>query len=183
MQSALPLPISLLSWIAEHRDQLKPPVGNKVIWQNQDFICMIVGGPNSRTDYHVEDGPEFFYQLEGEMILRVRELDPNSKVLIARDIAIRAGEIFLLPPGVPHSPQRMPGSVGLVIERKRLAHELDALQWYCPNCGHLIYQERFVLNDIEKQFHAVFERFDADLKHRTCAQCQTVHPKRLPAKS
>ena len=66
------LPIDLFQWIASNRALLKPPVGNKVLWQNQDFICMIVGGPNQRTDFHVEEGPEFFYQLEGQMQLKVQ---------------------------------------------------------------------------------------------------------------
>ena len=175
------LPFSLLSWIAENRHLLQPPVGNKVIWQNQDFICMVVGGPNSRTDYHVEEGPEFFYQLEGEMVLRIREASPNHKHTFARDIPIKAGEISLLPPKVPHSPQRAAASIGLVIERKRLAHELDALEWYCPNCGNKIYQEQFALGNIETQFKAVFERFDADITRRTCNECGCVHEKRLPS--
>ena len=173
------LPFSLLSWIAEHRHLLQPPVGNKVIWQNQDFICMVVGGPNSRTDYHVEEGPEFFYQLEGEMVLRIREAVSGRQNTVARDIPIKAGEIFLLPAKVPHSPQRAPASIGLVIERKRLAHELDTLEWYCPNCGNKIYQEQFVLSNIETQFKAVFERFDADIARRTCNECGCVHEKRL----
>ena len=111
----LPNPINLQGWIDEHRHLLKPPVGNKCIVDG-DYIVMIVGGPNARTDYHYEDGPEWFYQLEGEMVLRIQEDGA------ARDIPIRAGEMFYLPPHVPHSPQRMPGSIGLVIERKRLAH-------------------------------------------------------------
>lgn len=172
------LPFDLLGWIAEHRHLLKPPVGNKVIWQNQDFICMAVGGPNSRTDYHCEDGPEFFYQIEGEMVLRIRQHGESSKHTVARDIPVKAGEIFLLPPRIPHSPQRMPGSVGLVIERKRTAGELDHLQWYCPSCGNLIYRQSFVLSNIETQFKAVFDAFDADIANRTCSECQTVHPLR-----
>jgi 3-hydroxyanthranilate 3,4-dioxygenase len=176
------LPFPLLDWISEHRHLLKPPVGNKVIWQNQDFICMVVGGPNSRSDYHVEEGPEFFYQIEGEMCLRIREAQAGKTHTVARDIAIRAGEIFLLPARVAHSPQRMPGSVGLVIERKRLAGELDQLQWYCPACGNKIYQESFVLSNIETQFKAVFERFDAELAHRTCLECGAIHPLRLAAR-
>ncbi|MEY3373288.1 MAG: hypothetical protein RLZZ537_1756 [Pseudomonadota bacterium] len=104
---------NLQEWIDGHRHLLKPPVGNKCI-VDADYIVMIVGGPNERTDYHYEDGPEFFYQLEGEMILRIQE-DGRP-----RDIPIKAGEMFYLPPHVPHSPQRMPDSVGLVIERKRL---------------------------------------------------------------
>src|SRR5690606_5424232 len=108
----LPNPINLHAWIEEHRHLLKPPVGNKVV-HDGDFIVMVVGGPNQRTDYHWDEGPEWFHQIEGEMVLRIQE---DGKV---RDIPIRAGESFLLPPRVPHSPQRMAGSIGMVIERKR----------------------------------------------------------------
>lgn len=117
-------PINLHAWVEQHRHLLKPPVGNKCI-QQDGFIIMIVGGPNARTDYHYDEGPEWFFQLEGEMVLKVQ--DDGT----ARDIPIRAGEIFLLPPKVPHSPQRAAGSIGLVIERERLPHEQDGLQWYC----------------------------------------------------
>jgi 3-hydroxyanthranilate 3,4-dioxygenase len=163
--SALPL----ARWIDEHRDLLKPPVGNKCIVDG-DFIVMIVGGPNERSDWHVEEGPEFFYQIEGEMVLRLME-DGRP-----RDVPIRAGEMYYLPPNVPHSPQRMAGSVGLVIERRRRAGELDALEWYCPSCNHRVYAERFPLEDIETQFPAVFERFYRSIEHRTCPACGTVHP-------
>lgn len=165
----LPDPLTLRTWIEAHRDQLKPPVGNKCIYDG-DFIVMVVGGPNSRTDYHVEDGPEFFYQLEGEMVLRIQEAGA------VRDIPIRAGEIYLLPPKVPHSPQRMAGSVGLVIERKRLPSEQDGLQWYCAQCNHRLYEQYFPLVDIERDFFAVFQHFYGSLALRTCSQCGTVHP-------
>jgi 3-hydroxyanthranilate 3,4-dioxygenase len=177
------MPLNLLSWVAEHRHLLKPPVGNKVIWQDQDFICMVVGGPNARDDFHVEDGPEFFYQLEGEMVLRVMEttnatdLSGRAKVL-PKDIPIRAGEIYLLPPRVPHSPQRMAGGVGLVIERKRQMHELDGLQWYCKSCHHKLYEAFFALKNIETQFAAVFQDFYSSVARRTCSQCGAVHPAR-----
>ena len=141
---------------------------------------MVVGGPNARTDYHCEEGPEFFYQIEGEMVLRIRQASEHSKNTVAQDIPIQAGQIFLLPPHIPHSPQRAANSVGLVIERKRLAGELDHLQWYCPNCGHMIYHQSFVLSNIETQFKAVFDSFDGDIANRTCAACSTVHPLRNP---
>ncbi|QIK81547.1 3-hydroxyanthranilate 3,4-dioxygenase [Lysobacter sp. HDW10] len=166
----LPNPINLQHWIDEHRHLLKPPVGNKTI-VHDDFIVMIVGGPNSRTDYHFEEGAEWFYQLEGEMVLRIQE---DGK---ARDIPIKAGEIFYLPPRTPHSPQRMPGSVGLVMERKRLAHEDDALMWFCVNCNEKIYEEFFHLVDIENDFFKVFERFYRDDALRTCKQCGTLNPR------
>lgn len=169
----LPNPLNLQDWIDEHRHLLKPPVGNKCIY-NGDFIVMAVGGPNERTDYHWEEGPEWFYQLEGEMVLRIQE---DGK---PRDIAIKAGETFFLPPRIPHSPQRMPGGVGLVIERKRLPHELDGLQWYCDTCNHKLYEEYFELRDIENDFPAVFERFYRSREHRTCKACGQLNP--APAK-
>lgn len=169
----LPPAFNLHAWIDEHRHLLKPPVGNKCIVDG-DFIVMVVGGPNQRTDYHVEDGPELFYQLEGEMVLRIQE---DGAV---RDIPIKAGEMFYLPPRVPHSPQRMPGSVGLVVERRRLAHEQDALRWFCEACNADLYGESFHLTDIENQFHAVFERFYRSLERRTCAACGHVNP--VPAR-
>ena len=166
----LPNPINLQAWIDEHRHLLKPPVGNKCI-VDDDYIVMIVGGPNARTDYHFEDGPEWFYQIEGEMILRIQE---DGKV---RDVPIRAGEMFYLPPHVPHSPQRMPGSIGLVIERRRLAHEDDALMWFCETCNHKLYEEFFHLVDIEQDFFRVFEKFYRDDALRTCQQCGTLNPR------
>ena len=166
----LPAPINLQAWIDEHRHLLKPPVGNKCIVDG-DYIVMIVGGPNARTDYHWEEGPEFFYQLEGEMVLRIQE---DGKV---RDIRIGAGEIFYLPPRIPHSPQRMAGSVGLVIERKRLDFEDDALMWFCVSCNHTLYEERFHLVDIEQDFFRVFERFYRDDALRTCSRCGTLNPR------
>ena len=156
-------------WIEQNRHLLKPPVGNKCLFDG-DFIVMIVGGPNQRTDYHWDEGPEFFHQLEGEMVLKVQE---DGAV---RDIPIKAGEVFYLPPRVPHSPQRMAGSVGLVVERKRLAHEQDGLLWFCERCNHKLYEEFFGLNNIETDFPAVFERFYRSIDHRTCKACGHLNP-------
>lgn len=161
--------IDLRDWIARHRQLLRPPVGNKCIVDG-DFIVMIVGGPNRRSDFHYEEGPEFFHQIEGEMVLMVQERDA------VREIPIRAGEIFYLPPRVWHSPQRAPGSVGLVIERKRLPHERDGLAWFCPACNAKLYEEFFHLGNIETDLPPVFERFYASREHRTCRACGTLHP-------
>ncbi len=166
-------PINLQQWIEAHRHLLKPPVGNKVIY-DEDFIVMVVGGPNVRNDYHYDLGPELFYQLEGEMLLRTQQ---DGEVV---EVPVKAGEMFLIPSGMPHSPQRMPNSIGLVVERRRLPHEKDGLQWYCPNCNHLIFEKYFHLHNIEIDFPPVFEEFYASVAHRTCTQCGTVHP--LPRK-
>ncbi|HUO85045.1 MAG TPA: 3-hydroxyanthranilate 3,4-dioxygenase, partial [Thermoanaerobaculia bacterium] len=149
----LPQPIDFQKWIDEHRHLLQPPVCNKKVFENDEFIVMVVGGPNARRDYHLDEGPELFYQLEGEMVLKTIQ---DGKVV---DIPIRAGQMFLLPSNVPHSPQRMADSVGLVVERKRLPEEMDGLQWYCDNCTNLLYEEFFPLRDIEKDLPVVFEHF------------------------
>ena len=155
-------------WIEENRHLLKPPVGNKVLFGDGDFIIMVVGGPNARKDYHVDPGEEFFYQLEGDMVLKT--IQNGAPV----DIPIRQGEVLLLPSEVPHSPQRQANTVGLVIERRRRAGERDGFQWYCENCNNLLYEEFFELTNIETQFPAIFDRFFASKERRTCSRCATV---------
>ena len=162
---------NLQQWIEAHREQLRPPVCNQQVFEENDFIVMIVGGPNSRTDYHVDEGPELFYQLEGQMILKV-VADGERQ-----DITIGAGEMLLLPPRVPHSPQRFADTVGLVVERKRLPHELDGFVWFCDDCGHKLYEEYLYVDDIVAQLPPVFERFYDDDANRTCDACGTVMPK------
>jgi len=160
-------PINFKSWIEENRHLLKPPVGNKVVYEDTELIIMVVGGPNTRKDYHIDEGEEFFYQLEGGMVLRIME---NRK---PRDIQINEGEIFLLPPKVPHSPQRFENTVGLVVERKRQKGELDAFQWYCDECNEILYEEYFQLTDIVKQLPPIFEGFWNNDAVRTCKSCFT----------
>ena len=159
-------------WIDEHRELLKPPVGNKMVWPHREFIVMVVGGPNTRTDYHVNEGEEFFYQLEGDMVLKIRT--PEGEF---RDINIREGDIYLLPGNVPHSPQRPAGSVGLVVERQRRPEENDGLQWYCKECGEKLYEEFFHLENIETQFGAIFDRYYGSPENYTCKKCGTNNGK------
>ncbi len=159
------LPFNFQEWIDQNREQLKPPVSNKVLFHDTEFIIMVVGGPNQRNDYHINEGEEFFYQLEGEMTLKIKQ---DGKL---QDIPIKAGEVFLLPPKVPHSPQRKAHSIGLVVERKRASHEQDGFEWYCPQCAQTLYSEFIHLTDIEKDLKPVFERYQADSKHQQCQSC------------
>ena len=161
-------PYNLKAWVEENRHLLKPPVGNKMVWQDSEFLVMIVGGPNRRKDYHIEDGEEFFYQIEGDITVRVME-DGQP-----RDIAIREGEIFLLPAGVPHSPQRPENTVGMVIERVRKQGELDHLRWYCEACGEVLHDAAFQLEDLTTQLKPIIENFYADESLRTCKSCDSV---------
>ncbi|GIV33970.1 MAG: 3-hydroxyanthranilate 3,4-dioxygenase [Chitinophagales bacterium] len=162
-------PIHFKQWIDDHRHLLKPPVGNQVVYKgNQDFIVMVVGGPNARKDFHYNEGEEFFYQLEGNITVRIME-DGHP-----RDIVIREGEIFLLPPRVPHSPQRGANTVGLVIERHRRPGEKDGFMWFCENCNNKLYEEYFELTDIVQQLPPLMKKFYDNVDLRTCKKCGAV---------
>lgn len=169
------MPIHFQKWIEEHRHLLKPPVGNRVVYEDTEFIIMVVGGPNSRTDYHIDPAEEFFYQLEGDMELKVIE---DGK---PRDITIHEGEIFLLPAFVPHSPQRFENTVGLVVERRRNPGETDAFAWYCQECGNELYRESLQLTDIVKELPPVFARFYEKEEHRLCSACGWEMPPKSPS--
>lgn len=159
---------NLQRWVDEHREQLRPPVCNQQVFEDNDFIVMIVGGPNSRKDYHVDEGPELFYMIEGEMLLKVIV---NGR---QKDVRIGEGEMLLLPPRVPHSPQRFADTVGLVVERARLPHELDGFMWFCDECSNKLYEEFVYVDDIVGQLPPIFERFWESEKNRTCSQCSAV---------
>ncbi|HVZ38302.1 MAG TPA: 3-hydroxyanthranilate 3,4-dioxygenase [Candidatus Kapabacteria bacterium] len=163
-------PFNLHRWIDEHRHLLKPPVGNDQLWKEEhpEFVIMVVGGPNARKDFHVDVGEEFFYQIEGDITLRLVE---DGAI---RDVPIRQGEVFLLAPNVPHSPQRGVNTVGLVIERRRTQDELDGFQWYCENCGTKLYEQFLHVSDITTQMKPVFDAFWGNLAARTCSNCGTV---------
>lgn len=165
--SKLPPPINFKQWIDDHRDLLKPPVGNKAIY-NEDYIVMVVGGPNSRKDYHLNQTPEFFYQIEGDIVLKV--IDEG----MPKDIHIREGEVFYLPPDIPHSPQRGANTIGLVIEQKRPDDMDDGLAWFCENCNHELYREPFKLDNIETDMPVIFDRFYSDEGKRTCSNCGNI---------
>jgi 3-hydroxyanthranilate 3,4-dioxygenase len=160
-------PIHFPDWLRDNRAALKPPVGNRQLWPDREFMVTVVAGPNSRTDFHIDEGEEFFYQLEGDITLRVMEQG------VLREVPIRQGDMFLLPPRVPHSPKRPAGTLGLVIERRRLPSELDGFVWFCPKCGNKLYEEFLHVTDLVGQLPPIFDRFYGDPAHCTCAKCGT----------
>jgi len=174
---AVSKPFNLQQWVEENRHLLKPPVGNKQVYiDNKVFIVMIVGGPNSRKDYHFEDAEELFYQIEGDIV--VKTIQDGKPV----DVPIKQGEMFLLPPRVPHSPQRGANTIGLVVERYRKPDEMDACMWFCEKCNHKLYEEFFPLKDIVNQLPVVMNDFYNSLEKRTCSQCKAVMEPPVPAK-
>ena len=159
------VPINFNNWIKENEDLLKPPVCNKVVWEDSDFIIMVVGGPNSRKDYHVDVEEEFFYQVKGDMVLKI--IDNGQP----KDITIQEGEIFLLPANVPHSPQRFKDTVGLVVEKTRKLDELDGFQWYCDNCFSLLHEKFTNVSNIVTELPLIFDQFWTSEDLRLCKKC------------
>jgi 3-hydroxyanthranilate 3,4-dioxygenase len=164
---SLSTPFNLQAWIDEHRHLLRPPVGNALVW-NGNLMVMVVGGPNQRADFHVNPGEELYYQVEGDIVLRV--MDDGRP----RDLPIRQGDLFVLPAGVPHSPQRPANTVGLVVEHVRAADENDHLRWYCPGCGAVLHDAELHVVDLGKQLKPILEQFHANRDLRTCKACGTV---------
>ncbi len=168
---AVPSAFNFEKWIDEHRHLLKPPVGNVVVWKDTDFIVQVIGGPNARTDYHDDPYEEFFYQLKGNITLRV--IDDGKP----RDIPINEGDVLLLPPHVRHSPQRPePGSIGLVVERSRPEGLMDGFEWYCLDCNELVHRVEVHVANIVDDLPPLFEEFYASEQLRKCASCGAVHP-------
>ncbi len=165
-------PFNLQKWIDDNRHLLKPPVANKNLYpEGTDYIVMVVAGPNARKDYHYNETEELFYQLEGHINVRVQE---GGKAV---DIPIGPGEMFLLPPKVPHSPMRSAGSIGLVIERVRMGTDYkDGLLWFCDNCNHKLHEVYFPLKNIENDFLPNFRNYYGNEDLRTCKHCGTVMP-------
>ncbi|MEO5571471.1 MAG: 3-hydroxyanthranilate 3,4-dioxygenase [Bacteroidia bacterium] len=162
-------PFNLKKWIDENRHLLKPPVGNQQVFKlSEDYIVMVVGGPNARKDYHFEDGEELFYQLEGDITVKIQQ---DGKPV---DMHVKEGEMFLLPPHIYHCPQRPANTIGLVIERVRKEAERDSCVWFCENCNNKMHEEVFALKDIVVQLPALLNKFYSTPELHTCKKCGTV---------
>lgn len=163
--------VNFAGWIAEQEPSLKPPVNNKALFTGKDFIVQVVGGPNQRTDFHVDPYEEWFHQIKGDMHIDVITDDGPQTV------HVREGETWLLPGNLPHSPQRPnAGSIGVVIERIREEGTLEKFQWYCLECGGLVHEVELQVRDIVADLPPVFTAFYADEKARTCGNCGALHP-------
>lgn len=163
-------PFNLNNWINENRHLLKPPVGNKNIYvDSEDYIVMIVAGPNARKDFHYNETEELFYQLEGTIKVIV-QIDGERQ-----EMELRAGDMYLNPAKIPHSPIRSEGSIGLVIERKRAGKGFtDGLLWFCEKCNNKLHEVLFELHDIEKDFLPHYKNFYTSESLRTCKKCNTI---------
>ncbi|KAG1441774.1 hypothetical protein G6F56_011336 [Rhizopus delemar] len=161
------LPVNFPKWIQENSHKLQPPVNNSILYKGNDTLIMLVGGPNKRTDYHINETEEFFYQVKGHMLLKIVD---NGEF---KDVHLQEGDMFLLPPNVPHNPVRFENTIGLVTERVRLPHHIDSLRWYCENieCREIIYEESFHCVDLGTQLKPIIEKFATTKELRTCKNC------------
>jgi 3-hydroxyanthranilate 3,4-dioxygenase len=160
---------SLRGWIDANRHRMIPPISNETIFKGNDtFIVMVSSGPNTRKDYHYNESEELFLQLEGDIEIGLY-VDGRHETA-----AVREGEMFLIPPRVPHQPRRPAGTLGLIIEKHRVPPERDGFLYFCDNCGAKLYDEYFFLEDIVQQFPMVQRAFYDSVEHRTCASCGHV---------
>jgi 3-hydroxyanthranilate 3,4-dioxygenase len=170
-------PINLHRWVEENRHLFKPPVANKYLYEGRDFFVMAIAGPNARNDFHLVDSEEYFYQVKGDIKVRCREGD---KII---DHIVREGETFFIPPNVPHSPQRPPNTLGVVVERTRPAGETEHILFYCDGCSRLVRDIEFDCKDIVEHFSQTMESFWKDDANRTCKHCGKKVDKPGPMKS
>jgi len=165
---------NLEKWLDENADLMKPPVSNKLLHHESGMIVMVVGGPNTRVDFHDDPVEEWFYQLRGDMVLKIAD---NGEIY---DIPIRQGEVFMLPSHTIHAPQRpQEGSIGIVVEAPRMLGMRDGFEWYCFDCSSKVHRAEISLTDpnmIVEELPKVFDAFNDDEQARTCPQCATLHP-------
>jgi 3-hydroxyanthranilate 3,4-dioxygenase len=166
----------LQDWIEKNRDNFKPPVSNLYLYDGRDFFVMVIKGPNARNDFHLVDSEEYFYQLKGDIKVRMRE---GEKIV---DYLVREGETFFIPANVAHAPVRPPDTLGVVVERRRPAGEHEHVIFYCENCGALVEDIDFDCGDIVQHFSQAMLDFWADDARRTCKNCDTKVPKPEPVK-
>jgi 3-hydroxyanthranilate 3,4-dioxygenase len=174
-QSSGPTAFNLMKWIAENPDKLKPPLGAKTIFREDDFMVTVVGGPNARTDYHINQTEEFFFQLKGNVKVRIQyEGKPH-------DVVLPEGSIYLLPANTPHAPMRGPDTVGLIVERIRKNGMTDTHRWYCENCNSVLFEKTVIIELLERDMPPVFEAYYGDPENQHCKKCGHINPGR-PAK-
>ena len=163
------------NWIDENQHLLKPPVGNKKVFEDGDMTVQVVGGPNERTDYHDDPVEEFFYQLKGDMVLKVVD---NGKFY---DVPIREGEVFLLPPHVRAFAAAAAGRLGRPGGRGGAAARARCLRVVLLRMRHaLVHRVEVKVQHLVKDLPPLYEAFYADEEARTCKKCGAIHPGKKP---
>ncbi|RMZ90905.1 hypothetical protein DV736_g1855, partial [Chaetothyriales sp. CBS 134916] len=134
---------------------------------------MVVGGPNARNDYHINETPEFFYQHKGSMLLKTIDTSTTPHTFV--DVPIHENSLYLLPANTPHNPVRFANTVGIVLEQARPAQSIDRMRWYCKNCRSILHEAAFHCSDLGTQIKEAVVAFEKDMDARTCKECGAVN--------
>lgn len=167
------VPINLDKWLEDNSHLLQPPVNNYCLHRG-GFTVMIIGGPNERTDYHINSTPEWFHQKKGHMTLKIVDESLEGDFRF-KDITINEGDSFLLPPNVPHNPVRYKDTIGIVVEQDRPDGSHDKLRWYCHKCKEIVCELSFEMKDLGTQVKNGILEFENDLEKRTCKHCGSLN--------
>lgn len=164
--------VDVLAWIAKSRQSGsgKAVLNHEEFW-NDGFLVKLFDGPTpvGRRDFHINTSPEFFYQFQGEMRCRLRRDDATFE-----DVVVREGEMYLIPPRVPHLNQRDEGSIGLVIHDSRQPGALDSIVWYCESCAEQLHRVDYRFEDLQSQLRTFIREFLSSEELRTCRRCGAV---------
>mgnify|MGYP000945832915 CR=1 FL=1 len=168
------LPRNLLGWVDANRARLKPPVNNAALYPDGNYIINMVGGGNTRTDFHHNPTEEIFHQIKGTAYIEIWDRGKFDRV------DLREGDVWLMEANLHHSPQRPdPNGLCFLVELRRPKGVLDSFNWYCPRCATLVWGSSVELQDLVADLPRTFEVFYAlNDTERTCRHCGTVHPGR-----
>jgi 3-hydroxyanthranilate 3,4-dioxygenase len=170
--------LNLPAWIKKNAHLLQPPINNYCVYHpssplTSGLTVMVLGGPNARTDYHINETPEFFYQHKGSMLLKTVDTSQTPHKFV--DIPIHESSLYLLPANTPHNPVRFADTVGIVLEQARPEKSLDRMRWYCKKCGEIVHEKSFHCDDLGSQIKEAVQAFEGDMDARTCKECGTVN--------
>jgi 3-hydroxyanthranilate 3,4-dioxygenase len=167
-------PFNFEQWVADNREHLKPPVSNKLLHEDSGMIVMVVGGPNTRVDFHDDPVEEWFHQIKGDMLLKIFD---RGKIY---DVPLREGEVFMMPSHTIHAPQRPNPGYGIVVESPRMAGMREGFQWHCFECETMVHRVEIPgivdVSAIVTELPKLFEAFHQDREARTCDECGALHP-------
>jgi 3-hydroxyanthranilate 3,4-dioxygenase len=169
---ALPRAVDINDWVRRSiaAGPEKPVLNFEQFWDGELLIRLFDGPtPKGRRDFHINTRAEFFYQLQGDMVCTFIQNEEFTTV------TCRQGEMFWIPPLVPHLNEREQGSIGLVIHTQRQPGALDGMAWYCDRCGAQVHRMDYAYDkELRELLGPKIREFAASEALRTCKRCHTV---------
>ncbi|HTV19447.1 MAG TPA: hypothetical protein VMG12_12265 [Polyangiaceae bacterium] len=165
-------PVDVEGWVRRSMagGMPKPLLNFEQFWDGELLVRLFDGPtPKGRRDFHINTSAEFFYQLEGSMTCTLVEDGEFNTVTCQK------GEMYWIPPLVPHLNQREAGSIGLVIHTQRAPGALHGMAWYCDRCGAQVHRVDYAYErELRDLLAPKLREFAADDQARTCKRCGTV---------